>query len=674
MKIKLMGRFLLPTLTVLIVGMGVSSWLTGHYSQKAVGELVAAESSQVAKSLTDLIDMWVINAEVTLEAQANRSLFKDFFSGEDSEAAVTEALQQVAMLYQGFDSVKITNAQGLVIASTIQQDVGSVSARDRNYFKKVMRGEVAVSGALRSLSTGQLIFVVAVPVKVQGKVEGALLATLKLDDFSKQFVDPISIGKEGFAFILDSEGRILAHRDEGRIMSSVSHYDWAGKLFAKDHGLTRYEDEGGWKEVAFRRVHSTGWVVGISAYEHDVYQPSYELTTITRVISVVVALMVGAVILLIVRSIVGTIRESVTYAAAVAEGSLDQELHVQRTDEIGILADALRSMVANLKTMISTAEAKTAEAEEQTQKANIAMQEAEAARAAAEAAKREGMLQAAGQLEHVVLALSSASEQLAAQVEEASRGSDIQRERTAETATAIEEMNATVLEVARNASEAAESAEDARNNAEEGHGIVGNVIESITEVKNRSETLKASLHLLGEHAEGIGKIMTVITDIADQTNLLALNAAIEAARAGDAGRGFAVVADEVRKLAEKTMQATKEVGDAVSAIQQGARDNIEGMDSAGEAIQKSTELAGRAGKSLQAIHKVVENTADQVRSIATASEQQSAASEQIARSAEEVNRIADETSQVMTQSSEAVSELARMAQELQNVVEELKKG
>ena len=65
------------------------------------------------------------------------------------------------------------------------------------------------------------------------------------------------------------------------------------------------------------------------------------------------------------------------------------------------------------------------------------------------------------------------------------------------------------------------------------------------------------------YAEGIGRIMNVISDIADQTNLLALNAAIEAARAGDAGRGFAVVADEVRKLAEKTMTATKEVGDAI---------------------------------------------------------------------------------------------------------------
>jgi methyl-accepting chemotaxis protein len=258
-------------------------------------------------------------------------------------------------------------------------------------------------------------------------------------------------------------------------------------------------------------------------------------------------------------------------------------------------------------------------------------------------------------------------------VEEASRGSDVQRERTSETAAAIEEMNATVLEVARNASEAAGSADNARNNAEEGQGIVEAVIQSITEVKNRATSLKESLNTLGGHAEGIGKIMTVISDIADQTNLLALNAAIEAARAGDAGRGFAVVADEVRKLAEKTMQATSEVGAAVSAIQQGTRENIEGMDKAGEAVLKSTELAGRAGKSLGSIHSVVESTADQVRSIATASEQQSAASEQIARGAEEINRIAAETSEVMTQSSEAVSNVARMAQELQNVVEQLKR-
>ncbi|MDY0306725.1 MAG: methyl-accepting chemotaxis protein, partial [Desulfovibrionaceae bacterium] len=160
--------------------------------------------------------------------------------------------------------------------------------------------------------------------------------------------------------------------------------------------------------------------------------------------------------------------------------------------------------------------------------------------------------------------------------------------------------------------------------------------------------------------------------IADQTNLLALNAAIEAARAGEAGRGFAVVADEVRKLAEKTMTATSEVGAYIKAVQDSARKNIQGTEATVLAVTAGTQTAEKSGEALREIVEMVEKTADQVRSIATASEQQSAASEQISRSTEEINRIAAETAEAMTQSAQAVSDLARLAQTLKTTIDDMR--
>ncbi len=277
----------------------------------------------------------------------------------------------------------------------------------------------------------------------------------------------------------------------------------------------------------------------------------------------------------------------------------------------------------------------------------------------------------AEQAVEIASSLAAAAEELSSQVDEASTGSSVQRERTQETSTAMEQMSASVIEIARSATQAAEDADTARVQALNGADEVAKAVQSIHEVQQHAMELKDGMAELGEHAESIRKVMQVINDIADQTNLLALNAAIEAARAGDAGRGFAVVADEVRKLAERTQDATSEVGSAVGTILDEIAENIQSTETASRAVESSTELAGRSGDTLREIVSLVERTANDVSSIATASEQQSATTEQINRSTDEINHIAEETARIMTGSAEAVTELARLAGELDHLIQEM---
>lgn len=279
--------------------------------------------------------------------------------------------------------------------------------------------------------------------------------------------------------------------------------------------------------------------------------------------------------------------------------------------------------------------------------------------------------QAASEAEEVSQRLSSAAEELSAQIEQAKKGADTQRGRVEETASAMEQMNSTVLEVAQNAGSAAEEADTAKQNAQDGEDIVRQMIVAVGGVQDQADNLKRSMEELGRQASDIGKVLEVITDIADQTNLLALNAAIEAARAGEAGRGFAVVADEVRKLAEKTMTATSEVGAAISKIQTMTQDNVAATEKAVFSVSQSTELANRSGQALVEIVGRVEVAADQVRAIATAAEEQSATSEEINRATDEINQIALEASQVMDQATSAVLEVATMASRLNSIIESM---
>ncbi|EFL49504.1 methyl-accepting chemotaxis sensory transducer [Solidesulfovibrio fructosivorans JJ]] len=270
--------------------------------------------------------------------------------------------------------------------------------------------------------------------------------------------------------------------------------------------------------------------------------------------------------------------------------------------------------------------------------------------------------------------VSQASEELSAQIGQSNQGTEIQSTRMGEIAAAMEEMNATVIEVAKNAADAAEAAVHTGQSAKDGANVVSKAVTGIGKARTQALALKETMSLLGGQAKDIGAVLSVISDIADQTNLLALNAAIEAARAGEAGRGFAVVADEVRKLAEKTMAATAEVDQAIRDIQRRTTESLDGVERAVDSIEEATGLAGQSGDSLEEIVALVERTSGQVRSIATAAEQQSATSQEISRSVSDVSRISVELSEAMHHSSQAVESMAAQAQALQGLIDDMKRS
>ena len=531
----------------------------------------------------------------------------------------------------------------------------------------------------------EVMATVSVPILKKGKFIGVVGIDIILGAFEKM-ISNIHPMETGYAFIASNDGYCVAHQNKDSVTKSIGEtfpqkeraaiLDAIknGKVFHKT--ITSLIDGKEYYYVLEPIVitgTSTPWSIGLAIPTDKIYAEANGFFKLIVGLSILAVLLVIGVVLFIARSISKPIGVLVSGAQEIAAGNFETHMDDSLfSGELENLHEALTSMVSSLVKFISTAEEKSEEAERQTLAANEALEEARKAKEAADHAKADGMLQAAHQLEKIVEQVTSASEELSSQIEESARGSEIQRERTSESATAMEEMNASVLEVAQNASQAAESAMDAKRNAENGGRIVSEVVSSIESVNKASTKMVSGLNELGTQAEGISQVITVITDIADQTNLLALNAAIEAARAGEAGRGFAVVADEVRKLAEKTMQATQEVEQAVHAIQAETRRNIDEMNNAANMVSKSTEYAGQAGESLETIVENVDSTADQVRAIATASEEQSAASEQINRGTEEVNRIAMETAEAMQQSMTAVADLARLSSELQNLIKELK--
>jgi len=247
-----------------------------------------------------------------------------------------------------------------------------------------------------------------------------------------------------------------------------------------------------------------------------------------------------------------------------------------------------------------------------------------------------------------------------------------QRAETDQIATAMNEMTATVQEVAGNANNAANAAQHAQTEALEGKTTVEQTIDSINTLATEVNQANDVITQLQSDSESIGTVLEVIRGIAEQTNLLALNAAIEAARAGEQGRGFAVVADEVRTLASRTQQSTEEIQDMIEKLQQGANNAADVMQQGHQRAQESVDQASKAGSALDGITQAVVTISEMNTHIAhSANEQQSVVSS-MDQNLTSISHSANSTVDAMQNTEVEIQELSRMAEELQAALSQFK--
>jgi methyl-accepting chemotaxis protein len=361
-----------------------------------------------------------------------------------------------------------------------------------------------------------------------------------------------------------------------------------------------------------------------------VLQKSNNTTTTLVIIISLAALALGIIFsYFIARSITRPINRIVNIANQLAHGDLTIEIERGAKDEVGQIFNALNNTATNLRTVVS-------------------------------------------QISGASLEVASSAEQLSVVTEQNSQGAQNQKLETAQVATAMVEMTATVSDVANNAIQAADAATDADTQANSGQDIVRETVMSINQLSEIVEDTSNKLLELANNSMSIGEILEVINGIADQTNLLALNAAIEAARAGEQGRGFSVVADEVRSLAQKTQESTLQIKSLIEKLQLGSKSAVDSMQRGKKHAQESVLAVTQAQSSLDTISASITRISDMNNQIATATEQQSLVTNDVSKNLENVQHISGEGESATLQISQASTELATLSNKLQGMVRHFK--
>lgn len=323
-------------------------------------------------------------------------------------------------------------------------------------------------------------------------------------------------------------------------------------------------------------------------------------STVTITVITVAAIVISIVLFLIfLRLIIRSIQalRSQLDNIAQGEGDLTQRIPITVDDDLGQLARSFNQVLENLQGMI-------------------------------------------GSIQTLSRDLGQGATELASAARDNNEGVTRQTDSISMVATAINEMQSAIEEVAGNASRAAEITREADLKGQNSAEIIRNSSRQVHRLAAQISKAVGVIRKLSDDSDNITSVLDVIRGIAEQTNLLALNAAIEAARAGEQGRGFAVVADEVRTLAQRTQQSTEDIQTMITALQTGVSDVVSVMETGSKEAAETEKLATEAEQELQAILEAISNITDVNTSVASATEEQTQVVDEINRSITDINDLA----------------------------------
>ncbi len=394
MNLGLKGRFLFPTLILIILGMSSLSSVSYKISKSALEDILNEEIEQLARITNDKISSYLEDRKVDVSNWGQQKIFQtavqDSFVGKAARQSASELLARIKKDYKYYENICIANAQGELIAAADDAVVGKVQVADRDYFQKSFKGALSVSEVMESQSTGKAVFVISAPIKEKDQALGVLFGVLDLVYFSSINIDPLKVGASGYVYIFQSDGAVISHPDKQLILkSSMKEFDFGKEMMSKQSGIISYSFGGADRIEAFRKNEELGWTISCVGMKEELLRPVKRLGYINLGFMACIVLTVGLTIWLIANGsikpilrVIADLNDGAEQAAAasgqitlasqqLASGTSEQAAF---TEETTAALDEMSSMTRQNAENASHANQLMGQASQVVEKANTSME------------------------------------------------------------------------------------------------------------------------------------------------------------------------------------------------------------------------------------------------------------------------------------------------------------
>jgi len=329
-KLNLRNKFLIPTVSVIIIGMIIAATLSYTASRNALEDSATKEIILIADLLRKSTDFWIKEIKTNIANWSRQKIYQralqDSLAGRAARRSVNIMFESLDTAY--YEAVNLANVKGEIVCSSDYEVTGKIDVSDREYFQKSAKGEICVSKVLKSKATGKSVIIISAPIRQNDSCAGVLFVVIEISYYTQRLVNPIKIGKKGYAYIFQEDGLVFVHPNQSTVFNdNMNSYDFGREMLAKKQGILTYSFKGREHIAAYRQSDETGWTVAVCIGTEELRAPAKKIGYLNLILSVSIMIAVAVIIFLIARSVVRPINriiEDLNRCAAQVSYSSDQ--------------------------------------------------------------------------------------------------------------------------------------------------------------------------------------------------------------------------------------------------------------------------------------------------------------------------------------------------------------